>query len=229
MRRGDVAPARTEVAVKLENGRARNSKAFAAASEVHGIGSLLPGRKDSARKTVNNTDELIAEQAGEVTSDTGELYRSWKKGLGWINTPMTKAVYGLVGGQGEIQLGAVGVTVATDFATVAISSLTEQPIEESTNLLLTAVGRSDNTDARYEEESGIPRQRIQKDPGHGPILVEVIYADIAIRTARPNLRVRAINPRGFYIGDLPSEYKDGVFRFSLGGVSASMYYLIQTV
>lgn len=229
VRRGDVAPAKKAVAIQLTEPRARGGKAYAAASEAHAIGSLVPGQKDPKRRTVNYTDELVPEKAGEVTSDTGELYRSWQKKMGWINTPKTKAVYGFVGGQGEIQLGSVGVTVVTEFATLAISSLTDQPIEESVNMLLTAVGRADNTGAVYTEEVGVPPFKTQTNVGHGPILVEVIYADVAIRTSRSNLRVRAVNPKGFFIGDVPSEYKDGVLRFSLGQSSASMYYLIHTV
>jgi len=231
MRRGDVAPAKTEVAIKLKEARdgfGQVYKAYGAACEAQGVGSLVPGQTDPSRRLVNSTDELVDPKAGEVTSDTGELYRSWQKKMGWINTPNTKAVYGFVGGKGKIQLSGVAVTVVTDFATIAISSLTDQPIEESTSLLLTAVGRADNTEVRYDEESGLIPYKIQTDPGHGPILVEVIHADIVIRTNRPNLRVNAISPKGFFTGDLSYYYKDGAFHFSIGQEFPSMYYLIQT-
>jgi hypothetical protein len=69
----------------------------------------------------------------------------------------------------------------------------------------------------------------QLDAGHGPIQVEIIEAAIAIETDKRNLRVMAINPQGFIIGYIPSEYKDGIFRFEIGKTFQSMYYLIQNL
>jgi hypothetical protein len=57
--------------------------------------------------------------------------------------------------------------------------------------------------------------------------VEIIEAAIEIETDIKNLRVMAINPQGIITGYLPSEYKDGVFRFEIGKEFQSMYYLIQ--
>ena len=50
-------------------------------------------------------------------------------------------MYGFCSKEGEISLNDVRFNVKTDFATVAISSLTDEPIRSSDNLLLTAVGR----------------------------------------------------------------------------------------
>lgn len=221
-RRQDVSPAKQAVAVRLDDPREPMGKAYVGLAEKHKVVSVLPGEKPGSTTVVANRDAVVPEEAGEVSSDNGQLYRSWKKRVGWINTPRTKAVYGFVGGQGEIRLGAAGVTAETDFATIAISSLTDAPIEVSDNMLLTAVGRADNTDARYNED-----HTVQLNLGHGPILVEAIRAGIAIKTDRKNLCVWAVNPRGIYIGKMPAEYRDGEFRFSIGGEFASMYYLIQ--
>ena len=143
---------------------------------------------------------------------------------GWIDTPKTKACYGFLGKEGKILLNDLTMDVKTDFATVAISSLTDEPVSRSSNMLLTAVGRADNTNSRYNEE-----RNHQLDPGHGPILVEIIEAEIEIKTDRRNLRVMAINPQGFIIGYIPSEYKDGTFRFEIGKQFQSMYSLIQSL
>ena len=89
-------------------------------------------------------------------------------------------------------------------------------------MLLTAVGRAENTDSKYNED-----RTVQLDPGHGPIQVEVINATIEIKTDKKNLRVMSINPQGSITGYMPSEYKDGVFRFEIGKEFQSMYYLIQ--
>ena len=114
------------------------------------------------------------------------------------------------------------IDVITDFATVAISSLTDQPISSSDNMLLTAVGRADNTGSKYNDD-----HTIQLDPGHGPIQVEIIEAEIKIETNQPDLRVMAINPQGLLTGYIPSKYENGIFSFKIGGEFQSIYYLIQ--
>ncbi len=60
---------------------------------------------------------------GEVLSDTGELYRNWKKNYGYINTPKSKCAYGFLAKNGVLDLSGVTIDCHTDFATIAISSL----------------------------------------------------------------------------------------------------------
>ncbi|MDD4193358.1 MAG: hypothetical protein PHI28_18625 [Mangrovibacterium sp.] len=50
---------------------------------------------------------------------------------------------------------------------------------------------------------------------------------IELKTSKDNLRVMSVNPQGFITGYMPSEYKDGVFRFEIGKNFQSMYYLTQ--
>ena len=88
----------------------------------------------------------------EILSDTGELYRNWDKGYGWIDSDRTKAIYGFTGKVSRIELTGVSFGVKTDFATIALSSLTDKPINSSDNILLTAVGRSENTGMKFNEE-----------------------------------------------------------------------------
>ena len=147
-----------------------------------------------------------------------------KKKIGWIDSPDTKAVYGFVGKEGSLALTNLKINVKTDFATVAISTLTDEPIKSSANMLLTAVGRAYNTNSKYNED-----HTKQLEVGHGPIQVEIIEAIIEIETDKRNLRVIAINPQGFITGYIPSEHKDGVFSFEIGKEYQSMYYLIQNL
>ena len=63
--------------------------------------------------------------------------------------------------------------------------------------------------------------------GHGPIEVEVIEADLELTTAIANLKIWAISPAGFPIGQIPVTYVDGRAKFTIGGAFPSMYYLIQ--
>lgn len=176
MRRGDVRPAEKTVNVKLNSPLAGGGKALQLTAERHRVETVLPGYTAKG-DIITGTDENIADvDKGEVKSDTKELYRNLNKKIGWIDSPNTKAVYGFVGKEGEITLTGLKVNVKTDFATVAISTLIDEPIKSSTNMLLTAIGRADNTNSRYNKE-----YTKQLDIGHGPVQVEIIEASIRIQ------------------------------------------------
>lgn len=156
---------------------------------------------------------------GEVLSDTGELYRNWKKNYGYINTPKTKCAYGFLAKNPELHLSGVTVDCHTDFATIALSSLTEKDISDSDNMLLTAVGRAENTDSKFEGE-------LMLDIGKAPVQIEVIEAEISIETSVTGLLVWAVSPEGYYIGKIPTVYDNGKLTFTIGKEAQSMYYLI---
>jgi hypothetical protein len=155
-----------------------------------------------------------------VISDTGELYRNWKKPIGYIDTDRTKCAYGFLGRNDAIELKGVKINGVTDFAVVALSSLTDSPISESDNMLLTTVGRAENTDAKFFGD-------VMTEYGKPPVVVEVIEAEIEIETNREGLTVWAVSPEGIYIGRVPTVYEDGKLKFKTGETAQSMYYLIQ--
>lgn len=176
---------------------------------------------DEGKATISDTEFLVSEQDGSVTSDNGELYRDWKKNFGTIDTPMSKCAYGFLGKNSPIALEDVLIKAETDFAVIALSSLTDQPISQSSNILLTTVGRSGNTDAKFEGDQML-------DFGKPPILIEVIEAELQLDTTCKMLSVWAVSAEGLYIGKVPSEYRDGALCFKLGETFPSMYYLIQS-
>jgi len=223
MRRGDIRPAEKTVNIKVNDLRESwFGKAITLTAEKHQIKTILPDVIPSGDIVVSSDEAVVDLKSGEVLSDTKELYRNLNKKTGWIDSPRTKVVYGFVGNEGDINLNNMKVNAVTDFATIAISSLTDEPIKNSTNMLLTAVGRAENTDIRYNED-----HTQVLDVGKGPIRVEIIEAAIEIKTDKKNLRVMSINPQGMITGYMPSEYKDGTFRFEIGEEFQSMYYLIQ--
>jgi hypothetical protein len=155
----------------------------------------------------------------EILSDTKELYINRKKNYGYIDTPKTKCVYGFLGKNGEIGIEGVKVNCETDFAVIAMSSLTDDDISSSNNILLTTVGRAQNTDAKFEKD-------LMLDIGKAPVTVEVIKAEIEIETSVKGLFVHAISPEGFYVGTIPATYENGKYKFTVGNDTHSMYYLI---
>jgi len=99
--------------------------------------------------------------------------------------------------------------------------LTKDSIENSRQILLTACGRSDNTDAVYNKNH---TERISI--GKTPVLYEVIEAELTMRTTEKALKVWSIDPDGAYTGQIPTTIQDGILQFRIGRVFPSIYYLI---
>ena len=217
-RRGDVSPAQNKIAIQIETLTQSDKPAFNISSELSQIAAHYGGSTDA--KLVSEKDVLVDEKAGEVRSDNGEMYRSWAKNYGTINTDRTKCAYGFLQKNGKIELSGLTIDCKTDFAVIAMSSLTDKRIEESDNILLTTVGRAVNTGAKFNGEQML-------DYGQPPILIEVIEVDISLKTEYSTLKVWAVNAEGFYAGAIPATYENGTLKFTLGKEFPSMYYLIQ--
>jgi hypothetical protein len=220
-RRGDVARSEHLLAVTVDQFERKdfpNTGAIAEACRVGGEYEGYPAKDADARIRLGEPHPALSDT--EVRSDTGELYRSWVKEYGSIDTPRTKAVYGSLAKNGCIELDGMSVKATTTFAVVALSSLTDSAISASDNMLLTAVGRARNHGAQFESNQML-------DYGTNPIEIEVIEADVAIRTEQQTLSVWAISAEGFYVGRIPAVYEEGWFKFTLGKNFPSMYYLIR--
>ncbi len=210
-RRGDVSPAKETICLHHEKiSQLSYDEAYCKVGE-HGI--VFDTSKFAPPQ------EIETEEPNDTLSDTKELYRNWKKNYGYINTPKTKCAYGFLAKNGEIELSGVKIDCKTDFATIAISSLSDNEICSSDNMLLTAVGRAQNTDCKFEGE-------LMLDIGKPPVLIEVIEADIEIETGVSDLVVRAISAEGYCIGKLPVVREDNKLKFTIGTESQSMYYMI---
>jgi hypothetical protein len=194
------------------------------AAEASKVAIRLPGEPVRGARQVPMGESIVPLNATEIRSETGELYRNLEKRYGTIDTPRTKVAYGFLGAAGEILMKGLTVKAASDFAVIAISSLSDADMANSDNLLLTAVGRADNTGAEYNAD-----HTVQFKLGHGPIQIEVIEAVIELETQIAGLKISAVNPAGLLIGPVPETYKDGKLRFAIGGTYPSMYYLIQRV
>lgn len=223
-RRGDVKASASSLAVKIEDMSATpaGTPALSLVAERCRVGLEFKGQESKADRTVDTDKKTCDEDAGYIESDTKQLYRSWEKRMGVIDTEYTKAAYGFLGENGRIMLQGMELEVNNDFAVMAVSSLTSQPIEKSDNMLLTTIGRSMNTDMKFNET-----HTEMLDVGNAPILVEVIEAEIRIKTELDNLRVWAVNAEGYFAGVVPCKYNNGVLSFKTGDKFPSMYYLIQ--
>lgn len=209
-RRGDVSEANTTLALTPKSMRDFDwDKAYANIEHCKVVSDFENQNTDIPKYADNK----------EVLSDTGELYINREKNIGSINTPMTKCAYGFIGRNDAVELDGVRIKGITDFGVVALSSLTDDEITKSDNILMTTVGRVQNTGCKFENG-------LMTDIGSAPVIAEVVEAQIEIKTAVEGLSVWAISAEGLYIGTLPSSYENGWFKFKTGDVSQSIYYLI---
>ena len=219
-RRGDIKEATASTEVLIKDLTQRAPVATQVGTEVDRLGIVFEDETPVADRVLAQDERNVPEEATEVRSSTGEMYRNWAKNYGTIDSERTKCVYGFLGKNGKLDVTGMSVEAKTDFAVVALSSLTDEAIETSDNLLLTTVGRAENTGMKYE--SGMIL-----DMGQPPVLVEVIEAEVAIKTERKDLICWAVNAEGYFIGKVPARYEDGCLKLTLGQTMPSMYYLIQ--
>ncbi len=211
-RRGDVKAGEDLRVIPIADRRVWPTELMIPANEHKACVMSLDGAEGLPSLEPLDSDEY-------VVSDTGELYRNFTKHYGKVDTPRTKCAFGFLQKNGAVELSGMTVRCKTDFAVIAVSSLTDDAIDKADNLLLTAVGRAENTDARFRGETMV-------DPGKPPVQIECIETEIELKTEHPDLEVWAVSAEGFYIGTVPTRWEDGVMHITLGQVSQSMYYHI---
>ena len=99
--------------------------------------------------------------------------------------------------------------------------ITDDGLDTSDNILLSAIGRARNTGAQFDGEK-------MMELGTAPIMAEVLEADIRLKTVHGDkLKVWGVNAEGFYAGKLPTTYENGELCFHIGDVqNPACYYLI---
>ena len=102
------------------------------------------------------------------------------------------------------------------YVTIAISSLTDMPIGQSDNLLLTAMGDAKNTNQSENV--------FDDSPGTWPVLIEVVKAEVRLTTQYSDLQVWSVDTTGNNVARLNSSYNNGILTFRIGYLNPSMYY-----
>jgi hypothetical protein len=142
---------------------------------------------------------LLGADATEAVSDTGELRRNWTDGIFSIDTPMTQAAMGWIGGR-RVVLGDVEFAAIARSATVAVQSLDGNPIRRSGKLMISLSARS------------VPRSANQlpfhSEPVGGLLIIR------APKGLRLYAQAGAANDRVA----IPAPYADGRYRIDLGRV-----------
>ena len=233
LRRGDVQPGNEMVALRVDEDPGWELRGVGDLAglngipEWHRVGVALPGVVTGADRELSAVEPSLERANGEVLSDTGQLYRSWNKRFGWIDTPRSKVAYGFLGEQAKINLRGLELEVVTDYAVVALGSLTDDDLGNSSSILVTAVGRCQNSHVRFSDDGSR-----MLHPGEHPMMIEPIEATIHLHTNRPALKVFVISEHGELVCRLPVTYQEGVLHFQIGRqpeyYPSTMYYLIRS-
>ncbi len=142
------------------------------------------------------------DREGWVT-DTEELTFNDKRGILKIDTPRTQGIVGRAAGE-TVHLSALTVTPSTPFAVILCQSLDGQPLEASRHLLLTAVGRVENTGQQWLSGTRFA------DDGEAPVRIEPICAEFALKTKSPKgWRGYGLAADGSRAGELPLSERSG--------------------
>jgi hypothetical protein len=165
--------------------------------------------------------EPVAEGNRRISS-TGQIRHDIEKRILLLDSPRTQAITGFLAAAGTQKTSGLEATSDTLFATIAASSLNDQPLAQSDHILLTAVGRAENTDFSYNL---LRNQRISS--GVGPILIDPVRARISLRTTQRELQVIPIAADGSQGKPLATSYADGILAFEIGPESKTIYYTLE--
>ncbi|PHS71583.1 MAG: glycosyl hydrolase family 5 [Methylophaga sp.] len=98
--------------------------------------------RDPAHHIVNDPNiDFIPPNQEAVISDTKELSRNWIKGIQTINTAKSQIISGKIGQQ-VIDLRDVRFEIDTPSAVIAVQSLDNKPLSDSTKILISKTARS---------------------------------------------------------------------------------------
>jgi hypothetical protein len=170
------------------------------------LGWLRPAALPLAAKTFSDPNaRILAADAVEVVSDTGELRRNWADGTFVISSPHTQAALGWIGGK-TIALADVEIAVTGGHASVIVQSRNGKPIAQSRDIMITATG--------VVQPRAVYKQ---------PYLRAPISVAVQVR-APPGLRLRAVeNAR-----DIPMTYKDGSYRMKLNQEDGAGHFRLRS-
>lgn len=193
-------------------GRRRVASSFAAGTGEGGEGG------DDATITLTTP----AFGGGEQVSEGGQIRHRNRERTLWIDSPRSVVISSFFrSGEDYEVAGRLKVRVSADrFGTVAVSSLTDEPVATSRRLLVTVAGRAENTGFEYS----LLRNR-RRHTGRGPILCEPVRPDISLATGVAGLKVRPVSDRGERLAPQASSSAGGWLSFRAD--APTIYYLVE--
>lgn len=233
--RGDLAPAPEETRLEIPELSvvpmlARNGPDIGAAwNEVGGVWPEALRRRVSI---VFRPDEKgSAKLAPRESKSDAKPAVTWRgagtdRAVFTADSPRSKAAVGLLAGQ-TMELSGWSVKHAgrvPAFAAVALTAMDDRDTARSRSLLLTAVGRVENTGMRWNAE----RNSVGNQWGTGPTLAEGVPAAITLRTQARTATVHALDATGKRRSAVDARLADGMLSFTIGPEHQTLWYEIES-
>lgn len=169
---------------------------------------------------------------GEIVSDTGQLRWSTREGVWTCDAPRVSILAGFLPTGQTAQVGALRVTPVTDFATYSLVSLDGKTLTDSRHMLLTAVGRAENTGQQlkqmvFQEPGDVPEVLGLVEVlsvGTEPVLVQGVQAQVGIAAGAGAWSCWALDAAGRRMREVPVTKKTGGMALNLGPEWRTIYY-----
>jgi len=209
-RRGDLKALRTVAVGTLQE------HVPASVAMTHRIGIDPKANRPAALKPIGG--KRLSSRDGRVVWDATDETKAYVT----VNTPATRAVWGLIAG-GAFDLGGWKITVGKtfrDYAAVVITSLDGKPLERSTRILVTVVGGVENRNMAWDAK----RTTVSDKWGTGPTQVN----GIPLRMTFPAVGVSklyALDGRGARTKEIGlSNDALGVWTMNVGPQHKTLWY-----
>lgn len=226
MREGHVQPAKDTKLVQLNRDTCylkptdvRHSRALRTLLETHKLTLGLPEVPElnwdkatpvpPGAEVISDLDkDFIPAGQSFVESDTKELKRDWEKGIFTINTPKSQAASGWLKGE-KVALADATFEITVPKATVALTSLDQQPLSGSKKILLSTAAR-----AQLEGKRG------------SPIVSEPVTGKVTLRSKITGLKLIPLKGDGTQGQAIPLTPVDGVYTFDLPADQGTHWFLL---
>jgi hypothetical protein len=165
------------------------------------------------------TGKRLASPDGQVVWEAGERTRAHLL----VNTPKSRAVWGLIGGQ-KFDLGGVQLALGAtehNYAALIFTSLEGKPLETARRVLLTAVGSAENQGMVWNDT----RTSVGNKWGTGPTLVNGITAEVTLPFRVKS--VHALDGRGQPQGAVTVRVEGAASHFTIGPEHRTLWYEIE--
>lgn len=157
--------------------------------------------------------ERMQAEGKRLDADTGELSLDYGRGLLTINTDRTQAAIGLLQDASPQNLADLTIDCRSNFAAITASSLDGNSLGDAKRILVTAVGRAENTAQGFtppteQQLKWTPVAWMLPGEGRAPVIAEPIRAELRLRVPGP-AKVFALDATGRRTRELQSVLQDG--------------------
>lgn len=223
-RRGDVQPA-----VAMARLAIPAKQAVELTAENVSMQDAWKNAGATTANLVTHRFEICFTDGEEVKLDLDKDAKSpvtWEPAAGiyTVDAPAAKVVVGRCTGR-VTKLTGVQLDVKSNqrnFAAITLNAADGEPLAKSRRLLLTAVGKVENTDMGWNEDFS----SVSNQWGKAPTLCESVAATVTLETGSAAAKVHALDGAGARIAEVPSTQSGGKLRFEIGPSCKTLWYEI---